>query len=327
MPVDVPQVLVDARAGVSDLIARRTRVVADRGRRVELLEIDRELGSVLDRFRIDPCDASPDVPLVLLPVRVETKLAADGRTLRVRITPDEVHVDALTRTLTDEELAAGRTYWTARWAGDDPAAWRDLVEAVTGRRAGWVARATRPTNADQAPAVDPVFPDPPTEVARGSVARCLPDRFVVRVHPTGQDPVTVIGGPVAPDVALSPLSFSDDDLAEAAGGLKVPVGSEWTVDFEAAKAVGLGVEVELPANTRHVDKIVVVGTRRSVSEEQNAADLAELFESHRYSDGFSVLAAGTPTNNAEAERSPYQPTRAPSPPPSSPSPRPRTRSR
>src|SRR6478735_6793105 len=271
MPVDIPQELAEARASVAQLIAQREQLVAgpfDRAGRGRLIDLDREVGSLLDRFRIDPCDASPEVPLVLLPVRVETKLAGDGRTLRVRITPDEVHVDALTRTLTDVELSAGRAYWTTRWADDASAtAWGDLVEAVTSRRAGWVARATRPGNADQAPAVDPVFPDPPAELSRGSVARCLPDCFVVRVHPSGHDPVTVVGSPVAADVSLSPVSFDDDDLAEIATGIRVPVGSEWTVDFDAAKAAGLGVEVPLPDGVRLIDSVVVVGTRRSVSEE------------------------------------------------------------
>lgn len=320
MPVDIPGRLVEARESIADLIARRAEVVAgpfDRAGRATLAELDRELGSLLDRFRIDPCDASPEVPLVLLPVRVETKLAADGRTLRVRITPDEVHVDALTRSLTDDEAAAGRAYWTTLWSdASSVTAWGDLVEAVGSGRAGWVAHATRPTNAHEAGAADPVFPDAPTEVSRGSVARCLPDQFVVRVHPAGHDPITRVGDPVAPDVSLSPISFADDDLAAIgeAGRLRVPLGSEWTVDFEAAKAVGLGVEVELPDGVRRIDSVVVVGTRRSVSEEQNAADLADLLVSHRYSDGFSLVAAGTATNNADAERSPYQPTRSPSGP-------------
>src|SRR6185369_1109457 len=62
------------------------------------------------------------------------------------------------------------------------------------------------------------------------------------------------------------------------------------------------------------DRVVVVGTRRSVSEEQNAADFAELLTSHRFTDGFSLPAAGTPTNNADASRSPYRPDATAGPP-------------
>lgn len=312
MPVDTPRDLLTARDRLTTLMDRRARVVAgpaDATRRAEILRIDNEIGDVIGRLRpmVDPCDASPDVPLVLLPVRVQTKLGPDGRTLRVRITPDEVHLDTLARTTTDAEIAAGRAYWTTLWADQESVgAWPELVDTVGARRAGWVSRATAPTNPQDLGAGNPAFPDAPAEVAHGSVARCLPDQFVVRVQPAGGAPITVVGSPVAPDVAISPLAFEEDELV-AAGDVTVPAGTEWTVDFTRAVAAGLGVEVTLPPGTRVVDHVVVVGTRRSVREAQNASDLAELLTSHRYTDGFALLAAGTPTNNADSARSPYQP--------------------
>jgi len=41
----------------------------------------------------DPCDAEAGVPLVLFPVRLETRFGEDGKVLRIRIFPDDVHVD------------------------------------------------------------------------------------------------------------------------------------------------------------------------------------------------------------------------------------------
>lgn len=328
MPFETPRELQDARDQVATLIERRAGLIAGtpgRVRREELVRLDAELGNLLGRLRplVDPCDASPDVPLVLLPVRVQTKLADDGRTLRVRITPDEVHLDLLNRTLSDAELEAGRAYWTAVWADQaSVTAWPDLVEAVGPRRAGWVARALTPTNPGDVGGAPPQLPDAPAEVTRGSVARCLPDQFVVRVEPAGSAPITVVGGPVAPDLPISPIALNGEDDLVTAGGLTVPAGSEWTVDFAQAVAAGLGVEVPLPAGVRVLERVVVVGTRRSVPEEQNARELAELLASHRYADGFSLLAAGTPTNNADADRSPYRPAdSAPAPafPPTAPS--------
>jgi hypothetical protein len=328
MPFETPRELQEARDHIATLIEHRARVVegpVDRGRRGEIVRIDRALGDLIGRLqpRVDPCDASPMVPLVLLPVRVQTKLAADGRTLRVKITPDEVHLDTLTRTLTDDERAAGRAYWTTLWMDDASAsAWPALLEAVGPRRAGWVARAMTPIHAGEPDDDVPRFPDAPREVARGSVARCLPDQFVVRVYPAGGEPITVVGGPIAPDLPISPIAFDDEEELIAAGGLFVPAGSEWTVDFDHAVAAGLGVTVTLAAGTRVLERVVVVGTRRSVPEEQNARELEDLLTSHRYTDGLSLLAAGTPTNNADAGRSPYRPTEgAPAPafPPASPS--------
>ena len=47
-------------------------------------------------------------PLVLLPVRIETRYTADRSALCVRVFPDEVHVDRLETALTEAEEEAGR---------------------------------------------------------------------------------------------------------------------------------------------------------------------------------------------------------------------------
>ncbi|KQX08245.1 MULTISPECIES: hypothetical protein [unclassified Leifsonia] len=312
MPVETPAELARVRESIATLTEKRRTLIrkpAERGLRGDILKLDGDLREIIGglRERLDPCDASPEVPLVLLPVRIESKLAPGTSTLRVRISPDEAHIDSLLRSVTDAEVAAGQAYWRAVWVdASDSAAWPELIEAVGARRAGWVAEVTTPTNLATRGQGDPSFPTTPEEVAHGTVARCLPDQFVVRVFPNGAAPITVTGSPVAPDVPLSPIAFGDDELSEVSG-LNVPVGSEWTVDFPAAVQAGLGVEVPLPAGTTLIDRIVVVGTRNSVSEEANAADFVELLTSHRFSDGVSLLAAGTATNNADAERSPYRP--------------------
>lgn len=347
MPIEIPEALSATRQLAEALAMRRDRLIArplDPAGRRQLADLDRELAEVVARQRLDPCDASPDAPLVLLPVRIETVHEPAGTggnagpRLLVRITPDEVHVDTLRRALTPEEVSAGQAWWQARWQavaadGSDPDAqagqtdasqtdasqaraadWSALVEAVGPRRAGWVAQATLPINRGAPPTEAPVFPEPPTEVSGDTVARCLPDRFVVRVFPRGAPPITEIGRPIPRDLALSPLALGDDALV-AAGKLKVPAGSEWTVDFTEALRLGLAVVVPLPANVSVIDCVVVTGTRQSVSEAQNAADLANLLLSHRYSDGIDLLAHGTPTNNADAARSPYRPDAAPAAPP------------
>lgn len=312
MPVETPAVLARVRERIATLAEKRRTLIrrpADHGRRGDILELDDNLRVIIGglRDRLDPCDASPEVPLVLLPVRIESKLAPGTSTLRVRISPDEAHIDSLLRSVTDAEFAAGAAYWSTVWVdAADAAAWPALTEAVGERRAGWVAEVTTPTNLATRGQGDPTFPAVPEEVSHGTVARCLPDQFVVRVFPNGAAPITVTGSPVAPDVPLSPIAFGDDELNRVAG-LTLPVGSEWTVDFEAAKKAGLGVDVRLPGGTTLIDRIVVVGTRNSVSEEANAADFVDLLTSHRFSDGVSLLAAGTATNNADAERSPYRP--------------------
>lgn len=310
MPFDVPDEITALRKAAAGISDERLTLVGrgDRRERVGFDRLDRDLATQIIgiRDRIDPCDATAEVPLVLLPVRVEAKLAADGTTLRVRMTPDEIHVDALLRALTDAERDAGQAYWRLLWAdADAAAAWTALVAVAGARRAGWVAEATRPANAADKGAADPVFPDDPGDIALGTVARCLPDQFVVRVHPAGADPITVTGSPVARDLPISPIALGDETVVDTET-LSVPAGSEWTVDFAKAKDAGMGVEVRLPAGIRVIEKIVVVGIRQSASEADSAAELASLLTSHRYTDGVSFPAAGTPTNNADAARSPYR---------------------
>src|SRR5512134_1424370 len=66
----------------------RARLEAERVQRVE--EIDRRAAldpvwrATLERLRdvVDPCDADPGVPLLLLPVRLETRYTEDRRSLR-----------------------------------------------------------------------------------------------------------------------------------------------------------------------------------------------------------------------------------------------------
>ncbi len=317
MPIDVPAALAAAREAVATLAAEREQLLTSspvRPPRSRFAAIDTALAGLVDLLGLDPCDASPAVPLVLLPVRVETRLGDGGRTLRVRITPDEIHVDTLQRRLSDEERAAGRAHWTTLWQdAGDVQAWPALVAAVGERRAAWVAYATRPLNRHAPRDEAPVFGDDPPAAAGGSVVRCLPDRFVVRVHPHGHAPVTVHGKPVPPDLPIAPIALSNDELVDA-GGLKVPAGSAWTVDFDEAERVGLGVVVPLPPGVDLIDCVVVTGVRQSVSEASNAADLTQLLAGHRHADGLGLLAFGTPTNNASTERSPYRPDQ-PAPPP------------
>lgn len=324
--IETPHVLAAAREEIARLTEQRRRIIAaasDAGRAEEIIRIDRSIIGSLDRLTasIDPCDASPSVPLVMLPVRVEAKLGPSGlrrgapRRLRVRVYPDAVHVDSLRRALTDTEGGAGKAYWTDLWREPaDPRAWADLVAKVGGRRAGWVAYATKPVNtAEHGSAPEPVFGDLPDEVARGTVARCLPNEFVVYVHVAGHRPIVKNGEPIPLDLPISPLAFEDDPVA-GAGGLRVPKGSAWTVDFDEAVRVGMGVEIELPPDVNRIDKLVVAGVRRTVSEPENAADFADLLLSHRFTDGVSLAPAGTPTNSDE-QRSPYRPDDPPSAPP------------
>ena len=65
-----------------------------------------------------PLSFGPARPLVLFPVRLETRFfpQADGSSeLRVRVYPDKVHIDSHEPELTADELTWGQHFWEQTW--------------------------------------------------------------------------------------------------------------------------------------------------------------------------------------------------------------------
>ncbi|MFJ9460721.1 hypothetical protein ACIRST_37325 [Kitasatospora sp. NPDC101447] len=94
-------------------------------------------------------DLSDDYPVLLGPVRIETRFTATE--LLVRVFPDEWSVDSFEPRPTEAELGALDAYWTALWrtggaAVGDRAAWHELVGRIAAGRAAWLLRDHRPAN-------------------------------------------------------------------------------------------------------------------------------------------------------------------------------------
>jgi hypothetical protein len=183
----------------------------------------------------------PHVPLTLLPVRIETRFSGPGEPphLKIRIFPDDVHVDSHEPGLTADEAAAGQRYWTAVWRGGtgsdeaERAAWAELAGRAGVTRAAWIAASTQPDPAGRpaAPVPDgqplpsaPVFPVPPARgQAWGRPARTtvLPDRWVAIAHSGGNRLAPAWTSNVIPDsLQLGP------DPSPPATGATAPAGGE-----------------------------------------------------------------------------------------------------
>ncbi|MET8863815.1 hypothetical protein ABZW11_12730 [Nonomuraea sp. NPDC004580] len=98
---------------------------------------------------------SDDFPLLLGPVRIETRFTATE--LLIRVFPDEWSIDAFEPRPTTAEVAAVDAYWIAVWrAGGDPAAesaaWHELTGRIPAGRAGWLVQSRRPANPAEQPA-------------------------------------------------------------------------------------------------------------------------------------------------------------------------------
>jgi hypothetical protein len=288
---------------------KRARVTGTHQAGVESLSrVTDELRDALNRFALDPGDADPTYPLMLLPVRLETRYTADGASLRVRIYPDDIHIDSLDRGTSAEENAAGVAYWTAVWRATEEAAaqaWRTLLADVGRQRALWVARALRPNNLGQrADATAPEFPDVAPRSKRPAVARLLPDAFSAMVL-QGARRNTATGRAILPEVTVGVFAADLKELSSV-HGVKIAAGAEWLADYAQAERIGMAITVPLPVPGARVDRLVVYGVRRSL-QPKNAADaLTGLIESHRCGRGLAFLAQGTPTNNTETDRAGWQ---------------------
>jgi hypothetical protein len=246
-----------------------------------------------------------DVPLVLLPLRLETRWA-DGA-LHVRIYPDDIAVDAHDPGLTEDEITWAEHFWRAR-AGDtadgapgpaDPEeTWQQLVRRFGPARAAWLVRAGAPGQ----PPLE-ARPDPWPRPAR---ARLLPDRFAVvalaggvpvNLAPTGSPPRYVTWGtPVADPLPIAPLDTG------ATGE-----GPPWWSDLGAARLAGMAITIPLGKATPTIEALAVVGLRGGRVGDPAGPALAALLDAHAVSAGAELLADGTATNNSGARRAAYGP--------------------
>lgn len=274
--------LADARAEVVGTTAEVDR------RRVQLL-------GGLDADELVKLIAA-DVPLVLLPVRLETRFEeGDGSTdLLVRVYPDTVHVDAHEPELTPDEATWGRHFLEREQAatGDDArrAAWAQLADRFGAERAAWIAQAA----ADAEP---PLRSAPWTRAPSSAV---LPERWIALGYREGARRFAALGRPIADTVVVGP---DPGDAPGADPAALLGEAARWLLDFHEAVEAGMALRIRLGADDGGLDRLLVVGVRASSGAEDAARRLEELLEAHHFVDGLAVVSPGTPTNNASSTAS------------------------
>ncbi len=260
-------------------------------------------------------------PILMFPVRIETRFTASGDELMLRMYPDDCLIDTFDPTLTTTEVTNAQAYWAAIWdaAGDEDAeraAWAALVRAHGAGRARWIVESYRPANANQQPTVPdtgavPTFDAVPTKDQAWSAparVRLLPERFVFIGYTAGAEPLVRVGPPVPADLQAGPdpTAFGGDALRhDDDGKLEVPEPLRWITDFEAAFDVGMGMRIGLdPPYQAGFDRVLVLGVRLGSDPTTSASLLAELLDHHGYGRrGLAVVPQGTPTNNTEQSSS------------------------
>ena len=146
---------------------------------------------------------------------------------------------------------------------------------------------------------------------RAAEARLLPDRFVALGFRQGVEVTRAIGRAIVEPLAvtLAPDASAAQQLDISGDGLVVDEAVRWTIDFNRAVEVGMGLTMTLSvADVQSgFDELIVVGVKGSLPPEQSAAELAQLFEEHHYGRGLAFVRQGTPTNNTERAPSGYPP--------------------
>ncbi|HJW11974.1 MAG TPA: hypothetical protein VJ598_09320, partial [Albitalea sp.] len=264
-----------------------------------------------------------DVPLALLPVRLETRffVQPDGsQQLRIRVFPDQIHVDSFEPELSAEELAWGRHFWELTWraAGDEGRqrlAWQQLADHFDAQRAAWIARALQPLNNAAKPATPladgaalaptPQFPnvalrDDAGGWQRAPLARLMPQRWVAIARANGIAVGHAFSAPIAAPPALGPdPKAAAETLPDEAAA--VDAGMRWLVDFDEAERIGMALRMNLSAATAQagLDALVVFGVADALDAEAGAAALAALVDAQHYTNGCAFVSPGTPTNNSD----------------------------
>lgn len=263
------------------------------------------------------------LPVALLPVRIETRFADNGTTLHIRVFPDQIHVDAHEPELTDDEIEAGRHYWTERGMPDGTdtpeesaaaaSAWRLLTGRIRPERAAWIVERMRPLGlaADGGLVFDDEVPRRAASWSRAKRAVALPDRWVAIGRRDGEELFRVWSSFVPDELAVSPSPGADADRRVAPDGTTLPLDEPmaWITDPAAAAANGMMVTVtdadvigggHLAGG---VEQLFVLGVDWTVGPDVAAASLDELLRSHMHTSGLGFVASGTPTNNTGRSRS------------------------
>jgi hypothetical protein len=316
-----------AKAGAADRIEAlqaevqraQAALLQSQAARASLLQQIREASGRL-LVGADPADMvsslSGDIPVALLPLRLETRFVEgapfgrQGLVLAVRAYPDTVHLQRHVKGLTAAEREGGLEYWALRAQGQgaEASVWRRLVQTYRAPRAQFIVQACDPAQPSEAQAV--------ASLSRQTTALLLPDRLCAVGFAAGRREVFRVWGQNIPDeLPMSPEL--DPTLTEADAAQQQLFGSDrqWMFRFDEALKVGMGLVVgqtevnqrlaqradaqafALGAADTVLERLVVLGVDWTLDAQTAAQRFEELLQAHAAAEGLACLPLGTATNN------------------------------
>ncbi|WP_068115102.1 hypothetical protein [Tropicimonas marinistellae] len=252
-----------------------------------------------------------DVPLVLLPVRLETRFKGQGsaRELQIRIMPGDIFLSPRTEQVAKDTLSAAEEFaeLVDENGPDHPevlAAWSGFMarpDALAFAHAYQVARGV--LKAETAERAD---------LDTGLVSPLLPDRWFAVGYTDGALAFSAFSQTVVEEIDFLP----DPGDLDAASDPATNARTHWMFDFETAWNKGMAIKAPLEGAARErIDSLYVLGWRDNRTtgnkprpgSRKTAEAFADTLRSQHYAFGAGFVPQGLATNNTDAVRSGWSP--------------------
>jgi hypothetical protein len=224
------------------------------------------------------------IPLLLLPVRIETRFQNNNTELWLRVFPDDIHVNSFEPELTADETTARTAFLAASTQGGQAAqdAFTALAQQFGPQRAAWIASAKAQSGTKSGP------------WTKAPSTNLLPERWLVMGYIGTTSRLLAVGPPIPDTLALGPDPNGPGPATDP--------GMEWLSNFDRAVAVGMGFRITLQpvaGAEPGFDRIAVFGLNTQITPAQAVGRFSDLLEAHHYTDGLELLPHGAPTNNTD----------------------------
>jgi hypothetical protein len=248
------------------------------------------------------------IPILFFPIRIETRYHYSNEEgswfLRLRFFPDQILIDNFDPRLTKREISDARNYWklisesvSADLEQVKISAWRELANKYGLPRSAYITKEVINYTPDLD--WDPVNPTLKSD-----------DQIQMREEGQYQSPFSGIlpthfwiYGKFKNDMFPPFLEMVTKDIPKYLPIMDPfqnadPTSNNWLTDFNMALELGMAYEKKITQEQYQngFEFIIAWGVREDQTPEETRQQIGNLFVSHRYSHGISLLRPGTPTN-------------------------------